>query len=278
MKKQTKLEKRRKTVLGAVLGFGAVALLTTATATWIIAVNNLNANSDVAVTVDTVKNNSVSLTLGTDKTGMTLKLGEKEEITSDSNPNAVVTTEGLTSFGAKFEITLPTVTLEYGSEWLKEGYVPVLNVSLSYEGGANASNLALASYTTAGSSSSNAEDGSDLINKRQSLATTQDLDGKHYWEYVALDTTQVTLNEGSEADGIISSSTPGKTVSFKWGSYFGGKSPATYYNGIFTNGTEDGKDKITVSQASNIEKELTKFGELTSLTITLSVDQIQNHG
>lgn len=274
MKKQTKLEKRRKTVLGAVLGFGAVALLTTATATWIIAVNNLHANSDVAVTVDTVKNNSVSLTLGTDTTGMTLKLGEEEEITSTSNANAVVTTEGLASFGAKFEITLPTVTLEYGSEWLAENETPVLNISISYKDGANANNLALSSYTPSdGASSSNAEGGADLINKRQQIDTTYENGGSNYWEYITLETTRIELVKGNQSNGIFTSTNVGKTVTFDWGSYFDSNSPATFYNNLFTNGDEGGKDKITVSQASNIEKELTKLADLKSLTITLSVDK-----
>lgn len=275
MKKQTKLEKRRKTVLGAVLGFGAVALLTTATATWIIAVNNLNANSDVAVTVDTVKNNSVSLTLGQDDDGMELRLGEASEITASSNPNAVVTTDDLASFGSKLVVTLPTVTLEYGSQWLAENETPVLNISISYEDGANANNLALASYTSSdGASSSNAEGGDDLINKRHGIATTQTVGGLNYWEYVTLKTTQIQLDEGTEKNGVITSTKGGATVTFDWGSYFNQKSPATFYNGLFTNGDEAGKDKITVSQANNIEQELINLAGLETLTITLSVDKV----
>ena len=76
MKKQTKLEKRRKTVLGAVLGFGAVALLTTATATWIIAVNNSTFDGDIGVTVDTVQNNSVKLSVVIDNNDKGLNVAE----------------------------------------------------------------------------------------------------------------------------------------------------------------------------------------------------------
>lgn len=274
MKKQTKLEKRRKTVLGAVLGFGAVALLTTATATWIIAVNNLHANSDVSIKVDTVKNNSVSLTLGSDG-NMLLKLGEQSEITASSYPNAVVTTDDLAAFGADFVAELPTITLEYGSEWLAENETPVLNVSVSYADGANSGNLALASYTSTGdASSSNAESGTDLINKRQQIETTYTNEGSNYWEYITLKTTKIELDKGTVSNGIYTSTNVGKTVTFDWGSYFDSKSPATFYNNLFTNGDEGGKDKITVSQASNIEKELTKLADLESLTITLSVDKV----
>lgn len=274
MKKQTKLEKRRKTVLGAVLGFGAVALLTTATATWIIAVNNLHANSDVSIKVDTVKNNSVSLTLGSDG-NMLLKLGEQSEITASSDPNAVVTTDDLAAFGADFVAELPTITLEYGSEWLAENETPVLNVSVSYADGANSGNLALASYTsTGGASSSNAESGTDLINKRQQIETTYTNAGSNYWEYITLKTTKIELDKGTVSNGIYISRNVGKTVTFDWGSYFDSKSPATFYNNLFTNGDEGDKDKITVSQASNIEKELTKLADLESLTITLSVDKV----
>ena len=53
---------KRKWVVNGLLAFGAVALLTTGFATWIVGVNQRNANGNVSVSVDTVRKNNINFT------------------------------------------------------------------------------------------------------------------------------------------------------------------------------------------------------------------------
>ena len=60
---------KRKWVVNGLLAFGAVSLLTTGFATWIVGVNQREANEGVNVQVDTAQKNNVSFTfeIGDDK-------------------------------------------------------------------------------------------------------------------------------------------------------------------------------------------------------------------
>lgn len=249
MKKQTKLEKRRKTVLGAVLGFGAVALLTTATATWIIAVNNSTFDGDIGVTVDTVQNNSVKLSVVIDNNDKGLNVAEDassfdpEGLIQYTSSDDTLAVDGGSISIPDFKIKLSTITVEYGSNFCGADEKLVLNLSLKYGAGLknNGSNLA--------------KEADDLIGKRTDtspLAFTVASTGEgepDSWTYVELETTQIELNTGT-GDTTKTSTTEGKTVTFTWGSFFDNKSPATYYNELFQ------ADTAQIQDAANIESEL----------------------
>ena len=63
MKKDLKSKSKRKWIVGGVLLFGGVALLTTGFATWAIGVNQTKQNLGTSVTVEGTVNESVKLTI-----------------------------------------------------------------------------------------------------------------------------------------------------------------------------------------------------------------------
>ena len=255
MKKQTKLEKRRKTVLGAVLGFGAVALLTTATATWIISVNQLTDNGEVSVTVDTVQNNAITLEVGT----ASIKLAETKAISGD---HLVVTSDGLGNLTATFD----SIKLTCGKSVIDNNENITINTSISYDGGANALNLA--------------DDEDDVTNTRNPSADglPYTVNGAH-WTYVDLVTENITIptagsSENDDGSYTVSASGENLKVVFDWGSFFNKKSPANYYNSIFKNGGDASLSQATVEDAANIESELTAMHTALnghSITVTFEV-------
>ena len=253
MKKQTKLEKRRKTVLGAVLGFGAVALLTTATATYIISVNNPSGDLGGAnVTVDTIKGDFVELKIGT---GGDLKVNLAEsgdEIPSDSYAVGYdsASYEGGNPI-ADLEITLPEITLTYGTDWAG-AESPKLEFTL--------------------------DEAKNPANQVASgKAKVQDVGrGSGPWTYVDAPDA-VTVTSGSGMTSQVSGGTTTWTitalkVSFKWGTFFGGESPATFYNSKFYKADESGssaldgqpigdRKELTVKTAGQILEEINEMKE-----------------
>ncbi len=246
MRKQTKLEKRRKTILGTVLGLGAIALLTTATATYIISVSNTTQNPNVGVTVDTVSGDFVELTMASG-TGLAITLSETGA-TIDEDTHAVGW-DGTNTGNLK--ITLPTLTINYGSGYLTDDENDLrLVFSLGYADGANAANLV-------------ASDGNKLGSKRSSETATQD--GK--WTYVDLATTTQDLTPaGTATNGTYTVTVQNQEVSFKWGTFFGGSSPATFYNDLYYKADDSGsaldgeatdsREALTVTAAQNIAAEM----------------------
>lgn len=256
MKKQTKLEKRRKTVLGAVLGFGAVALLTTATATWIISVNQLMDNGEVSVTVDTVQNNAITLEV---EGQPSIKLAETEVISGD---HLVVTSDGLGNLTATFD----SIKLTCGKSVIDNNENITINTYISYDGGANALNLA-----------DDADDVTKTRNPSDGLPYT--VNGDH-WTYVDLVTKNITIptagsSENDDGSYTVLASGENLKVKFGWGSFFNNKSPANYYNSIFKNGGDNSSlSQATVEDAANIESELTAMHTALdphSITVTFEV-------
>lgn len=255
MKKQTKLEKRRKTVLGAVLGFGAVALLTTATATWIISVNQLTDNGEVKVTVDTVQNNAITLEVGT----ASIKLAETEAISGD---HFVVTSDGLGNLTATFD----SIKLTCGKSVIDNNENITINTYISYDGGANALNLV--------------GDAADVTNTRDPAKLSYTVNDDS-WTYVDLVTEKITIptagsSENDDGSYTVLASGENLNVEFGWGSFFNKKSPANYYNSIFKNGGDDASlSQATVEDAANIESELTAMHTaLDGRNITLTFEVV----
>lgn len=256
MKKQTKLEKRRKTVLGAVLGFGAVALLTTATATWIIAVNQLSDDGEVSVTVDTVENNAITLEV---EGQPSIKLAETEKVSGD---HVVVTSEG----GGELTATFASIKLTCGASIATSNANITINTSISYDAGANSINLV--------------DDSDDLTDTRDTVDDPYTANG-NYWTYVDLATTSISIptsGKQDNGDGTYTILATGDQldVTFSWGSFFKKQSPATYYNGIFKNGGDNASlSQATVQDAANIEKELNAMHTaLDGQTITITFEVV----
>ena len=81
MKKDLKSKSKRKWIVGGVLLFGGVALLTTGFATWAIGVNQTKQNLGTNVTVEGTVNESVKLTVT--PVDMGINVSEKHSLGSN---------------------------------------------------------------------------------------------------------------------------------------------------------------------------------------------------
>lgn len=258
----TKLARRRKTILGAVLGFGAVALLTTGAASYIISVSNPTTDKEIGVTVDTVQRQFVELVVPDSSFG--IKLGETSSISADSNAVGAESIEK-----NSLELNLGEVKVTYGKDFLDEEQKLQLQFSLSYDGGKNANNLVSTALVPGIHS--------------DELKTTNSS-----WTYVdapvALDVPTATVGgtvtvDNQDAEGLTVVTWTNLKVSFQWGSFWqtvtsmsGTRlSPAQFYNSHFyKTGDSSGRQLLTLETAKQIAKELEGMQSLNNLTLTIS--------
>lgn len=217
---------KRKWVLGGILGFAAVALTTTGFATWIVGVNAITQNGNVNVSVDTAKNNGVklTLTLGSD-TSIELK-----EANTSKGP--VVTVEGNDTVSNPLQISVSEFTLEVGKQFLDTNNITGVEFSLK--------------ETTD-------EETKDIKDNAKNKVTDNKLGEKRTgesWHYlnapakVEFDNTDIIGEEesGQTSYTYLISKT---TLDFTWGDFFGGESPASFYNTKFASGaTKEDVDNI----------------------------------
>ena len=215
---------KRKWVLGGILGFAAIALTTTGFATWIVGVNATTSDGTVGVTVDTALNNGVELKfeLGTDSAI------ELKEANSSTGP--VVTVTDNDSVSNPLQISVKTFTLEVGKQFLNSNEITGVEFKLKYATDDSTENI-----------------GNNAKNK----VTDNKLGGKrsgNEWEYVSAPKTIEFTNTDITATATGDQSTyeytiNAETLDFRWGSFFGGKSPANFYNDLFTD-TDPSKDDV----------------------------------
>lgn len=235
MKKNTNLTSRRKWVLTGVMGFAGVALLTTGFATFIVGNMNNTAAEDIGVTVDTVQNKSVELTVSLTDSDIILK-----ETTSKGTSTDIVQSDAVDA--TALDIT-GNITVKYGDSFFnKETHNMSLVFSLKYLTGSendphthNQKNLikdagnAITTYRTQ--------------EKTASSTGGEELDS---WTYIeapaAIDLTEVSPTEEGNLN-VITLNT--QKLSFQWGSFFNKVSPVTYYNSLEFADKTTASDQIT---------------------------------
>ena len=232
MKKMNSTSKR-KWILGGTLGFGAVALLTTGFATWIIGVNKTQTNGDTIVTVDTTKNESAVLEVELSDANITLAETTKVEgayISSEGTPNAL-------------DITFSSIKFTYGSGFLAEGEsISAIEFSLP---------------TTAQEGLDTTFTDNTVISTSENASQLRKTSGP--WTYIeapAKITEGLTPNEESKNQPLKVIEIKNKTVSFQRGTYFQNKSqsnvsPANYYNEALNY-----KGNATIADLDNVDTEL----------------------
>ncbi len=222
---------KRKWVVNGLLAFGAVALLTTGFATWIVGVNQREANGGVNVQVDTAQKNNVNFTfeIGSDKE---IYVGEKTNSSDDNFVNITGNDEKDTDFtvGVKLSIEVgadvavkPTkvkLAINYAGKGLEEG----------------ADNTA-----ASGNKITYAKEGAPITHKSM-------IEGEEAsFTYIEISDSFSSLTLPSvDGNGWTITNTNGDlkyeyvnntAVMFKWGTYFKGDSPSTFYNELYESGT-----------------------------------------
>ena len=197
MKKELTSKNKRKWIVGGVVFFSAVALLTTGFATWIIGVTAIKQDGTVNVAVDTAKNESVYLTATLSDASIALN----ETVNTNGEGNVVTVTDATAD---ALKISFSELKITYGKDY-------TFNFTkLHFELDATSKGLVTAA-------------------KENSLITpTRTGDS---WTYIECP-NDLTIAAPSQAenDGTYLINPSQKEFEFKWGTFFDNESPATYYN------------------------------------------------
>lgn len=230
MRKLKSTEKRKRVVNG-LLAFGAVALLTTGFATWIVGVNQREANGGVGVQVDTAQKNNVSFAfeIVDDKE---IYVGEKTNSSDDNFVNITGNDEKDTDFTVGVKITI-----EVGAD--VENKPSKVALAINYEG-----------KGLDGETDNTAATGNKVTYEKESAPVTHKdmIESENAsFTYIDINDSFVTLTLPSDdGDGWTITESNGDlkyeytnaaAVMFKWGTYFNGDEPSTFYNDLYKKGT-----------------------------------------
>ena len=267
MKKDLKSKSKRKWIVGGVLLFGGVALLTTGFATWAIGVNQTKQNLGTNVSVQGTVNESVKLTVT--PVDMAVSISEKHSL--GINEIFYTKDEVPTDFNIKVK-----VVVEIGAEFYEKNNIT--NVTFEFKD----------SWAEGESKPNGYNEANDVTKKRNvNVDPLTKTHAKGNYTYIDIDTEATTLTiptlksdhtsiTGENPDNFVlgsgSSTTKSKVFTiealdlkvFKWGSFFGHVSPCDYYNGLYQAG------KIT-SQADDVDL---VYAEMNAMKAALQPDDL----
>ena len=254
MKKDLKSKSKRKWIVGGVLLFGGVALLTTGFATWAIGVNQTKQNLGTNVSVQGTVNESVKLTVTSvsgDDNAMGVSISESHK-TQAANEIFYTKDEVPTDFNIKVK-----VVVEIGAEFYANNNIT--NVTFDFKDWAQDENKP-----------DGYDSSKDVTSKRKvNVASDTKTHNKGDYTYIDINTEKTTLTipalnaehtkiTGENPDGFVlgtgSSTTKSKVFTiesldlevFEWGTFFNHHSPCEYYNELYKT------NKIT-SQADDVD-------------------------
>lgn len=229
--KKLRSSQKRKWIVNGLLAFGAVAILTTGFATWIVGVNQNQDTGNVNVQVDTAKKNNISFSFDIvdDKN---IFIGEQTG--SETGDYVTIEDEQQTDFNVGIQMNIEigddvspvpnTITLKINSEG-----------SLLDEGTDNSA--------AKGNTVEFADDISEKTGVKQSTVTHAE--GTYTYIDIADEYATIKLPSENGNDWTITKNNGGTQYSFKnssvtlfkWGSFFGNVSPSKYYNNLYEKGT-----------------------------------------
>lgn len=260
------MKKRNKIITFSVSTLAVLSVCTVGFATWLVGVQKTSEDVKVTATVDDTTNKSVFLSA---KIAEGIKLAEAAGTGSDGGNYKII------------EATQGSINTK-GEDYLGFNFSE-LKLTMSeddFDGKPNAIKISLPVYSA----------GTVELNKGNTVTNNEfSEDGKREgstWTYVSF--TDVTLDLTAENFTITDPKTDGfkeytiiggkNDFTFAWGTFFGTKSPVTFYNSLFTDADfeEEGKDEFKVlldaSQKATTELEAMK----TNLKeLTLKVEAIK---
>lgn len=258
MKKDLKSKSKRKWIVGGVLLFGGVALLTTGFATWAIGVNQTKQNLGTNVTVEGTVNESVKLTVTPVEMG--INVSEKHSLGS----NEIFYTK---ADAAETDFTVKVnVKLEIGADYYENNLSNINKIQFSF----------IDSWEGLTKPEGYNSDKDKTTARKITVSSESECVGKTHkaedYEYITISTssslTIPTLNENhtdiaTEAENPVgftySGSKTGSKVFtkenldiklFDWGSYFDSKSPCTYYNKLYNDSDYKAQKGLGITDAA----------------------------
>lgn len=254
MKKDLKSKSKRKWIVGGVLLFGGVALLTTGFATWVIGVNQTKQNLGTNVTVEGTVNESVKLTVtpvdGT-ADAMNVSISESHPV-QDTDEIFYTKDEKATDFYIKVK-----VVVEIGAEFYANNNIN--NITFDFK-----------EWAEGETKPDEYDQLKDVTSKRKvKVASKTKTHDTGDYTYIDIDKDATTLTipalnadhdtiTGENPDGFAlgagSSTTKSKVFTieslnlkvFEWGTFFNHHSPCEYYNELY-------KAKKITSQADDVD-------------------------
>lgn len=276
MRKKVMSTSKRKWIVSGLLGFGAVALLTTGFATWVVGVNKLNTTIDPSTTVEGTVNQMVSLTVkfesGDDKDVSISENSPSGEDKFISNPEGKPT-----DFTVK-----PHIKIEIGKSLnqlpskieFKLGYKELMDTTFILAGGAKHdattvdSNKVVVETDTKTHKAGNYEYfkiHADANITLPLLSSTAD------WTSASSEGTIKTYTGKSDATNgwTVTETSNSYTYSsnnaiklFDWGSFFDGNSPVEFYDGLYKTGKDGLKLENTADDIDFVVNEMTVMQDL----------------
>lgn len=262
MRKKVMSTSKRKWIVSGLLGFGAVALLTTGFATWVVGVNKSNTTIDPSATVEGTKNSMINLSLSfvTDddkKVCVSEKNTDGTFIKTEENSpetDFVVTPTIKIEIGRSLGQEAQGVTFELGYKDVLDTYFPLANKELHKESDIDRNKVSISEATKTHKVQAEPYTYFDISEK--SALTIHAFSDDTKWQ-ATTDSSKTTLTGigGNEWGAVYTSNSIVYTLKkditlFKWGSFFGGVSPVAYYDGLYNNGvlaetgTEDQKAEV----------------------------------
>lgn len=218
MKKEVKSTSKRKWIVGGVVAFSCVALLTTGFAVWIIGVNQKTDDSDVSVGVDTVQNESIKFSMTLNDNAIKLAEGTKVE-------TGLVTC--LEPEIDPLKITFSEIKLEVGAKFLEQNNITSISYAFKAEAPTYANEAVKVASTgnKIGTLRTNKEEGWTYLNVplQKDITWATDFEKDNEASTTSLEVWKVK-----------SDSLNGFAAEFLWGDFFGNSSPCTYYNALET--------------------------------------------
>ena len=271
MKKDLKSKSKRKWIVGGVLLFGGVALLTTGFATWAIGVNQTKQNLGTNVSVQGTVNESVKLTITpVDGTGDAMNVSISESHPVQAADEIFYTKdEKATDFKIKVK-----VVVEIGAEFYANNNIT--NVTFDFKDWAEDENKP-----------DRYDSSKDVTSKRKvNVGSNTKTHNKGDYTYIDINTDKTTLTipalnadhnaiTGTNPNNFVlgegSNTTKSKVFTiesldlevFKWGTFFNHNSPCEYYNELYKTG------KIT-SQAADVDL---VYAEMNAMKAALQPDE-----
>lgn len=230
--RKLKTSEKRKWIVNGLLAFGAVALLTTGFATWIVGVNQREASGGVNVQVDTAQKNNVSFTFEVLESNKDIYVGEKTSSSSNNFVNITGNNEKDTDFTVGIKITI-----EVGADVANKPTKVALAINYAGKGlDAETDNTAATGNKVTYEKVSAPKTHKDMIEGESASFTYIDINDS----FAALTLPSEDGNgwKITESNGDLKYEyTNDAAVMFKWGTYFDGDAPSTFYNQLYKGGT-----------------------------------------
>ena len=227
MKKELNSKSKRKWIIGGLAAFTSISLLTTGFAIWVVGVSSTESNNDVTVTVDTAQNKSIVFTMTLDSSSSSIQLKESAEA-----KGKIVTVNESDTTASPLTISYSNLQIVYGkdSEFTNNYDCIKFSIAEPEEG---------------------ETDYASVKSGDNKLTGTYARTGNSYTYLEAPDTIKLSSLTQTQNDSITTYSSTSGSLTFKWGTFFDNKSPATFYNAKYA----DESNNATLAKAS---------GEITS--------------